>query len=218
MKIAERAMEIVGVVADIPPFLPGVPAEPEIYWPYQQSPRWASFFVLRTDGDPTAVVKAVEARLHGVDADLSPGRLATMEDLVGAQLKRPRFNMLLIGVFAALSIALTVVGVYGVVAASVAGRTREIGVRVALGASSRRVLGMVMREGMTLAGFGLLIGLVVAAGVSRLAAGLLYGVRPSDPLTYGGIALLLAALTALGCVVPAWRASRVDPMNALRVE
>ena len=161
---------------------------------------------------------AVEARLKGVDPDLSTGRVATMEDLVNGKLKRPRFNMLLIGVFAVLALTLTVVGVYGVIAASVAGRTREIGVRVALGASSARVLGMVMKEGMVLSGLGLLIGVALGAGLSRFASSLLVGVRPTDPLTYVGMALLLAAVTGLACLVPARRASRVDPMVALRAE
>jgi ABC-type antimicrobial peptide transport system permease subunit len=110
------------------------------------------------------------------------------------------------------------VGVYGVIAASVAGRTREIGVRVALGASSARVLGMVMKEGMVLSGLGLLIGVALGAGLSRFASSLLVGVRPTDPLTYVGMALLLAAVTGLACLVPARRASRVDPMVALRAE
>jgi predicted permease len=212
------SLEIVGVVSDIPPFVPGQPAEPEVYWPYRQSPRWASYFVLRTSGNPAAVVKAVEARLKGVDPDLSAGSVATMEDLVSGKLRRPRFNMLLIGVFAAFALTLTVVGVYGVIAASVAGRTREIGVRVALGASSARVLGMVMKEGLVLSGLGVLIGVALGAGLSRFASSLLVGVRPTDPLTYVGMALLLAAVTGLACLVPARRASRVDPMVALRAE
>ena len=218
MKNHPEAMEIVGVVADIPPFTPGTPAAPEIYWPYAQSPRWASYFVLRTSGEATAIAKVAEARLRAVDPEMSPAQLRTMQDLVNAQLKRPRFNMLLIGVFAALALALAAVGVYGVIAASVVARTREIGVRVALGATARRVQGMVMREGMALALAGLAIGLGAAAGLSRFAASLLYGVRPTDPVTYAGIALLLVGITALACFVPAWRAGRVDPMEALRAE
>lgn len=218
MKNHQELLEIVGVVADIPPFEPGAPVPPEIYWPFQQSPRWASYFVVRTSGDPAAIGRVVEARLHAVDPDMSPSGVATMRDLVAAQLKRPRFNMLLIGVFASLALALTAVGVYGVVAASVAGRTRELGVRVALGASSARVLRMVLGEGLVLAGAGLVIGLGVAVGVSRFAASLLFGVRPTDPVTYAGIALLLVGITALACFVPAWRAGRVDPMVALRTE
>jgi putative ABC transport system permease protein len=221
-RIRERSfgepLQIVGVVADIAPFVPGESAPPEVYWPYAQSPRWASFFVLRTSGDPAAVVRAVGSRLHDVDPDLSPSNVATMAERVQARLQRPRFNMLLIGLFAAFALALTVVGVYGVISASVASRAREIGVRVALGATASRVVAMVMREGMALAAIGLVIGVLVAAAVSRFAASLLYGVRPVDPATFVAVALALAAVAALACLVPARRAGRVHPMEALRAE
>jgi len=215
-----ETIEIVGVVADVPPFVPGEAAKPEIYWPYAQAPRWASYFVLRTrpGADLSALAKAVQARAAAVDPDLAPTRIDTMDDLVAAQLKRPRFNMLLIGLFAAMALALTAVGVYGVIAASVAGRTRELGVRLALGASGGQVLGLVMREGMTLAGAGMVVGAAVALAVSRFAASLLVKVSPADPLTFGAIALLLGAATAAACYVPARRASRVDPMESLRAQ
>jgi len=218
MKNSDLSLQVVGVVADIPPFVPGQPAPPEVYWPYQQSPRWASHFVLRTSGDPAGIVRSVAARLQELDPDLTPARVATMDDLVNAELRRPRFNMLLIGAFAALALTLTMVGVYGVVSAAVEGRTREIGVRVALGATAGRVVTMVLREGMLLAAGGMAIGVVAAAALSRFAAGLLYGVRPTDVATYAAIALLLAAVSALACWVPARRAGHVHPMEALRAE
>ena len=214
----DRAIEIVGVVADIPPFTPGVAAQPEIYWPYAQRPRWASYFVLRTSGEPATLAQAVESRLASVDPDLRPGRLQTMDDLVAAKLARPRFQMILIAVFAALALTLALVGVYGVLAASVAARTRELGVRLALGASSGQLLGLVFHQGMLLSGAGVAIGALAALGVSRFATALLYGVRATDPLTYGlvGCLVLLAAATA--CLIPARRATRVDPMTSLRGE
>ncbi len=217
-KSATASLEIVGVVADIPPFLPGTPAQPEIYWPYVQSPRWASFFVLRTGGDPTSVVKAVEARLHAVDPDLEASSVATLEERVSRQLVRPRFNLLLVGVFAAFSLGLTLVGVYGVIAASVAGRTREIGVRVALGASARQVLTAVVKEGMALVGLGVAIGVVGAIWLTRFAASMLYGVAPGDLGTRIAVAGLVAAAGLLACLVPARRAATVDPVVALRSE
>lgn len=213
-----RDLEIVGVVADIPPFTPGVPAQPEIYWPYAQRPRWASYFVLRTSGEPAALAQAVEHRLAGVDPDLRPARMQTMADLVSARLARPRFQMILIMVFAALALTLALVGVYGVLAASVAARRREIGVRLALGASARQVLGLVLQQGMVLAGAGVAIGALVALGVSRFATSLLYGVRASDPLTYGLVVLLVLTAAAAACLIPARRAARVDPMTSLRGE
>jgi len=218
LKNDPAGLEIVGVVADIPPFLPGAAPEPEVYWPYQQSPRWASYFVLRTGRDPSAVAKLVGARLASVDPDMEASGLATLEDRVGRQLARPRFNLLLIGVFAAFALGLTLVGVYGVVAASVAGRRREIGVRVALGASTRQVLAMVMGEGMVLVGTGVAIGLVAAGWLTRFAAGLLYGVTPGDAATRVATVALVGLAAALACVIPARRAAKLDPVEALRSE
>ncbi len=211
---------IVGVVADVPPFQPGERAQPEIYWPYAQNARWASYFALRTTPgtDPIALSKLVASRLASIDPDLVPSHLATMDDLVAEQLRRPRFNLLLIGVFATLALALTLVGVYGVMAASVTARTREMGVRLALGASGRGIVAMVMREGLWMAMVGLGAGAVVAAAVSRLARSLLVGVGPTDPPTYIVVALLLILAAGAACFIPARRAGRVDPMAALRAE
>jgi putative ABC transport system permease protein len=174
--------------------------------------------VLRTSGDPTAIVKAVGARLKSVDPDMEASGPATLEDRVGRQLRRPRFNLLLIGVFAAFALGLTVVGVYGVIAASVAGRTREIGVRVALGSTASQVVGMVLREGMVLVGLGLGIGLVAAIWLTRFAAKLLYGVTPGDIATRVVVVALVAAAALLACFIPARRATKVDPLVALRSE
>ena len=209
---------IVGVVADVAPFTPGEPARPEVYWPYAQSPRWASYVVLRTSGEPAALARSVEARLAAVDPDMRAGQMTTMEDRVRGRLARPRFSMLLIGTFALLALSLALVGVYGVVAASVAGRTREIGVRIALGADAGRVRGMILREGLRLTLAGLGIGLAAAAGLSRGAAGMLEGARPLDPATYALTALLVAGAAALACLVPARRATRIQPTEALRSE
>jgi predicted permease len=214
----DAAMQIVGVVADIPPFLAGTPAQPEVYWPFAQAPRWASYFVLRTTVPPASVVKAVEARLREVDPDMDASSVATLEDLVGAQLRQPRFDLFLIGVFAACALVLTLVGVYGVVAASVASRTRELGVRIALGATTGRVVGAVLRDGLALAGAGVAIGLVAALWLARLASGLLYGVTAGDVGTRITVAAVLAVATLLACWVPARRASKVDPAVALRSE
>ena len=213
-----HVMEIVGVVADIPAFLPGTPPQPEIYWPFAQRVRGASFFVLRTSGDPSALAKAAAARVKAVDPDMEASSIATLQERVDRQLRRPRFNLLLIGVFAAFALGLTVVGVYGVVAASVAGRTREIGVRVALGASARQVLGMVVREGMVLVTAGVGIGLVAAIWLTRFAARMLYGVTPGDAWTRVVVVALVVVAALLACFVPARRATKVDPLVALRAE
>jgi putative ABC transport system permease protein len=153
-----------------------------------------------------------------VDPDLRPSQLETMGDLVNDAVARPRFQMILIGVFAALALALAMVGVYGVLASSVAARTREIGVRLALGAGPRRVLGLVVREGMVLAGIGIVIGTLAALGVVRFAASLFQGVPATDPFTYGVVAAVVAAVAVTACVIPARRAASVDPMTSLRAE
>ena len=214
----DRAMEIVGVVGDIPPFTPGEAPQPEIYWPYPQSPRWASYFVLRTSVEPASLARAVEARLAGIDPDLRPGRIETVADLVSRRVARPRFQMILIGVFAVFALTLALVGVYSVLAAAVAARTREMGLRLALGARSSQVLGLVLRQGLMLAGVGVAIGALAALGVSRFAATLLYGVRATDPLTYGVVALMVLVAAAAACLIPARRAATVDPMTSLRGE
>ena len=214
----DRVMEVVGVVADIPLFTPGEAPSPEIYWPYAQAPRWASYFVLRTSVEPSSLAQAVEARLAGIDPDLRPGRFETVADLVSRRVARPRFQMILIGVFAVFALTLALVGVYSVLAAAVAARTREMGVRLALGARSSQVLGLVLRQGLVLAGMGVAIGALAALGVSRFAATLLYGVRATDPLTYGVVALLVLLAAATACLIPARRAATVDPMTSLRGE
>lgn len=213
-----RTMEIVGVVADIPPFTPGVPAPPEVYWPYQQSPRWASYFLLRTSVEPAGLARSVEGRLTTVDPDLRPAQLETMDQLVDDELARPRFQMVLIGLFSLAALTLALVGVYGVLAALVTARTPEIGVRLALGAGSRRVVGLVVRQGMALVGVGIGVGAIAALGISRFAAALLHGVRAGDPLTYGVIVTLVGGAAGMACLVPAARAARVDPVSSLRAE
>ena len=211
-------LTIVGVVGDVAPFVPGQAAAPEICWPQRQSPRWASYFVLRTSGDPSQLARAVAARLAAVNPDLQPSSVLTMDDLVNRELARPRFHMLLIGTFAVLALSLTLVGVYGVIAASVAGRTREIGVRIALGAGQNMVLGMVLREGLLLAGVGLGAGLVIAALAASFASSLLSGIAYLDPLTYAVTALLVTAAATIACLVPARRAALVQPTEALRAD
>ena len=212
------ALEVVGVVADVPSFVPGRPSEPEVYWPYAQAPRWGNWFVIRTAGDPSGIVREVRARLRAVDPDLEAARLMTMAERVERQLRRPRFNMLLIATFASVALLLTAVGAYGVVAATVARRTREIGVRIALGASVGDVIRLVLRQGMTMVGVGLAVGACLAFVLTRLTGSLLYGVRATDPVTWVAVAALVMAVAAAACWIPARRAGMVDPNEALRAE
>ncbi|MGD8698656.1 MAG: ABC transporter permease [Gemmatimonadales bacterium] len=214
----ERPMTIVGVVSDVQPFRAGDPIEPEIYWPFKQRPRYATFLLIRTASDPTAAIRPIEQRLKTLDPDMNVSTFRTMEELVGRQLVRPRFNMLLIGVFASVALLLAAIGIFGVISYSVAQRTREIGVRVALGAADGDIFRSVVGRGMTLTLTGVALGLVGAFGVTRVLSSLLVGVRPTDPLTFASIAVLLMLVALLACYVPARRAMRVDAMVALRSE
>jgi putative ABC transport system permease protein len=214
----EMTVEIVGVVPDVAPFLPGEPPEPEIYWPYMQVPRGAIHLMVRSATPPAELVPQVRARLAEIDPDLVLGRAFTMADRVERQLVTPRFNAVLLGGFALLATAIAAVGVYGVVAFAVSRRTREIGVRMALGAQRRDVIAWVLKDGARLAGFGVALGLAGAAGLGGLLRSLLVEVEPADPPTLAVAATVLAALALVATLVPAWRASRVDPATTLRHE
>jgi ABC-type antimicrobial peptide transport system permease subunit len=153
-----------------------------------------------------------------VDPDLPIAKVAPLTVIVKDSLTQSRFSMLLLSAFGALALILASIGIYGVVSYSVGQRTREIGVRMALGAQRRNVLGLVLGQGARLAGLGIAIGLVAAIGVTRLMASLLFGVAPRDPLTFFAVPVLLMAIALLACYIPARRAMRVDPMVALRSE
>jgi putative ABC transport system permease protein len=191
----------------------------QYYVPYlQRATSGGLFVVVRTDGDPAALAPSVRGAIAGVDRDLPLYRVTTMERMVSDSLAQRRFSMFLLGIFAALALVLAVVGLYGVMSYGVAQRTHEIGLRMALGAQGRDVLRMVVGQGMTLVAAGLGLGLLGAFGLTRLMSSLLFGVSASDPLTYAGIAALLGFVALLASYIPARRATRVDPMVALRYE
>jgi putative ABC transport system permease protein len=208
--------EIVGVVRDVRPLDPGTAAKPELYWPMQQMGRPFVYFVLRTSVDPASVVPAVRNRLAELDPDVSPGTFRTLNDWMGSRLVRPRFNMLLVGLFSFIALLLATTGIYGVLAYIVARRSREIGLRMALGAGQRRVALDVLAHGGRLTALGIAAGLVLAFATSRFLASLLFGVKPRDPATFVVVALLLAVVALLATYLPARRASRLEPMQVLR--
>ena len=212
---------IVGVVADVKHFGLDVPEQPALYTPYAQSgqvwKRWQTL-VVRSRENPATLAAAVKQGIWRVDARIPVTKLRTMKEVMGASYQEQRFNMLLLGIFAAVALALAAVGIYGVMSYAVAQRTHEIGIRMALGAQSHDVLKMVVRQGMTLALTGVGIGLLAALPLTRLMKTLLFGVNATDPATYVVIALLLIAVALLACFLPARRATKVDPMVALRYE
>lgn len=213
-----QSMEIVGVVGDVRRFNLGSQVEPEIYWPYLQEPRWATYFVLRTKQEPAAFLAAVRSRVSHADPELLISSPSTMDSLINKSLKRPRFHMLLLSIFAATALVLASVGLYGVISYSVTQRTREMGIRLALGAQPVKLLLMVMRETLTLVVVGLLLGLLSARLTGQVLTAMLFGVRATDTTTFAIVTILVACVAALAGYVPATRASRVDPMTALRYE
>jgi putative ABC transport system permease protein len=209
---------IVGVVGDVK--YGGLDAEPmpEIYLPYAQH-RVDSFTVaLRAKGDPAALAPVLRRELAALDRELPAADLQPMTSLIGSSVAERRFTMLLLVAFAAVAVALATIGIYGVLAYVVGQRTREIGVRLAIGAAPRDVVGLVLREGMLLAGIGLACGLTAAVGATRALASLLYGVTATDAATFIAVAVALGTAALLASYVPARRAARVDPMQALRTE
>ncbi|MFW6201939.1 MAG: FtsX-like permease family protein, partial [Gemmatimonadota bacterium] len=197
------------------------PVEPAIYLPYSQKPfDWMSWITLmvRTEAEPAALAPVVRRTVWALDDRLPIRRVSAVAELYGESHARRRFAMILVGAFAVLALGLVVIGIYGVVAYTVARQRKEIGVRLALGARRRAVAAAVVRRGLLIALGGVLIGGPAALGLTRLMSGLLYGIAPTDPVTFGGVALVLAGVAALASYVPARRATRTDPMTVLREE
>jgi putative ABC transport system permease protein len=193
-------------------------ADPDVYYPLQQWPRADLFLAVRTGVEPDSLVAAVRAELQKLDPNLPAYSVTTMAEQVANQTRQSRFSAWLLGIFGGLALALAAVGIYSVMAYAVEQRTREIGIRVALGARAGDVLKMVLGQGMRLALLGVGLGLSAALVLTQLMKRLLFGVVAADPLTYTGISLLLTLVALLACYVPARRAAKVDPLIALRSE
>jgi putative ABC transport system permease protein len=175
-------------------------------------------FVVRAAGDPANLAAAVRREFLAIDANQPISHVQPMKELMSASVMRTRFVSTLVSLLALISLALAAVGIYGLMSFSVSERTQEIGIRMALGARTRDILKMVFKQGMTLTLSGVGLGLAAAFALTRVMSSLLYGVSATDPVTFVGISLLLAAVALLACYVPARRATRVDPMVALRYE
>jgi predicted permease len=210
--------EVVGIVGDVKEHGLQARQPPAVYIPYEQYPTPSLDVVVHTSLDPGSLAAPVEACVRELDPQLPLTRVATLDEVVARSLAEPRFYAILLGAFAATALFLAALGIFGALSYAVSQRSREIGIRVALGAQPAEVLGMVLRHALTLAALGMGIGLAGALALSRAISGMLFGLSPSDPATLGGVAALLAAVALLASYIPARRATRVDPVEALRAE
>ena len=213
-----REFTVIGVAGDGLNASLGQAIQPAMY--FSASARASSLmeFVVRTEGDPLQAATAARRKLGDLDPDLPMSNVRTMEQWISGNSARPRLNSVLLEVFSGIALVIAAIGIYGVLSYSVNQQVREIGVRVALGARRSEVLRLVVQEGMTMALAGIAVGLAAAFGVSRVLATLLFGVQPRDPLTFGAVAAILTLVAMAACVLPAWKASRIDPVIALRCE
>jgi putative ABC transport system permease protein len=191
---------------------------PQVYVHQNVEPSLQMIVVLRTRGEPAGYASVARAAVHELDANQPAGRIRTMSAVVSDAVARQRFTMFLAGVFAALALVLSLVGLYAVVSYSVAERTHELGVRFALGATPRSLLGLVLSDGLKLVGVGVALGLAVAFGLARFLESQLFGVTAHDPGTFVAVPVLLFCAAVAGCLIPARRATRIDPMTALRTQ
>jgi putative ABC transport system permease protein len=215
----EKQREIVGVVKNMKEGDWTADPDPEVYLPHLQTPFPRGLaLVIRTAGDPLQLVKSVENEVWAIDRNLPVAEIRTMDEVISEGIEQQRFNMLLLGVFAAVALILAAVGIYGVMSDAVVSRTRELGIRMALGAQRSDVLRMIVRQGMTLALIGMVIGVSVALWLTQFMSSLLFEVSPTDGVTFVGIPIVLLAVVLGACLVPARRATKVDPLVALRHE
>jgi putative ABC transport system permease protein len=210
---------IVGIVGDVKQFGLDKPAVAQVYTPLRQTPQGlGGLLLLRTTGERAAAIALIRDAVWAIDPDLPVMRVRTLDDIRDQYLATPRLTALLLTIFAALALLVTVAGITGVIATSVSQRTQEFGVRMALGASRQNVLRMVIGEGLALIGVGLALGAAGAAAATRVLASYLFETTPTDPMTFAVVAVAFIGAGICACLGPAWRATTVDPMMALRVE
>jgi putative ABC transport system permease protein len=214
----EGADEIVGVVGDTKMVTMEDEVSPAIYFPYSRTPYTSNTIVVRTASDPLLVASPLVEAVHQIDPDLPVSNLRSMEDVIARSMAQRRVVMVLLAVFAAVALLLATVGIYGVMSYMVSQRTQEIGIRMALGADRSGVVMMVLRQALGLATAGLAAGLLAAAGLTGLLRTMLFDVKPGDPVTFIGVVTVLLAVAAIATAVPALRATRIDPLTALKAE
>jgi predicted permease len=217
-------MTVVGVVGDVNQSALGTEVIPQTYEPIEQQSNGAVNFyrrvnlMVRASGDPAPILSAIRGTMQRLDPGLPLSDAMSAADVLGESVKPQRFSMTVVGLFALVALGLAAIGIYGVLANAVTQQTHEIGVRMALGARAGDVMWAVLRRALALMAIGVAIGTAGALALARVMAGLLYQIHPTDAATFAGAALLLAALAVAASLVPAWRATRVDPLTALRAE
>jgi putative ABC transport system permease protein len=215
----DREDEVIGVVGDVKHNgLDSTNIRSMIYWPFARNPYGTMTVAIRTAGDPSQVVNAVTALVRRLDPELAVAAVRTMDEVVAISVAERRLTMLLLTIFAGAALLLAAVGVYGVIAYNVTERTQEIGIRMALGAQRRDVLRMVIRQALLLVAIGMAAGAAGALLLTRLMSGLLFQVQPADPITFAAVSLVLTAVGFCASCIPGLRATRVDPVIALRAE
>jgi len=214
----DTRVTIIGVVGDVKYSGPAESARITLYQSFNQFPQWTFSVVARVNDDPTMIVTPLRRIVASIDPEIAVAEVLTLRDLVDASASAARFRALVLAIFAGTALLLAAIGIYGVMSFAVAARTREIGVRVALGARARDVTTMLLRDGLARAALGVGLGLVGAAGITRLMTKLLFGVAATDPMTFGTVSIVLLVVAAGACWLPARRAARVDPIIALRAD
>jgi putative ABC transport system permease protein len=214
------SLTVVGVVGDVarPTLFEGYSRRPGIYRPLEQAPDTSLSIFVRTTANPRAVEPEVGRAVESIDDNLPVPTVQTVDEALSWLTQEPKTRAELFGLFSFLALLLAAVGIYGVLSQRVAQRTQEIGIRIALGANHQDVLRMILSEGLKVVMAGILVGVIGALALMRLLSSMLFGIGTADPLTFGGVALLLTAVALVACYVPARRAMRLDPLVALRCE
>jgi len=218
MKDQNDPCEIIGVVGDVKMKGLDIATRPMVYWPHAELPYLSMTLLVRTQGEPAAMTGALEREVRALDQDQPISDVRTMNEWLSDSIARARFATFLLSVFAMVALLLASLGIYGVMSYSVTQRTNEIGIRMALGATRANVVRLVLNRGLVLALIGVAIGLIGSLGLTRLLSGLLFGVSVTDPAIFGLVPILFLAIAVLAVYLPARRATRVDPLVALRYE
>ena len=218
MDVKSEPRLIVGIVGNVRSESLSVDPEPELYIPHAQHPVDAMTFVVRTAKSPNSYLASIRKEVHSLDPELPIWEMRSLDEIVGLSVAERRFTMLLISIFAGVALILGTVGIYGVISYTASLRTREIGLRMAMGAEERDVLRLFLREGMLLAIAGIMVGSVGAIALSRILTSMLFRISPTDPLTIGSVAIMLSLIALFACYFPAHRASKIDPVRALHYE